>query len=183
MPLFDSFKDENFDWVSVLLLLIGSSVVSVMAPNFMNRNPRTHNLLRLINECTARVQLAYISFYLTLLIVGKFSTTLGRFIGFIMFVGLGFWLGGLYLASKQDRTIQRFHGLCNPGTDGECDTKFRRYDRWRVIQTNAVISVLSCILALGFAFSSTVVKKEPPSVQPSPPSIQSISPSQNPHKN
>jgi divalent metal cation (Fe/Co/Zn/Cd) transporter len=66
-----SFEPENIRWAGVLLGLIASSVAGTLFSNLITV-ARAHNSPKLINDCLARHQLAYVSFYLTVgLVVGR----------------------------------------------------------------------------------------------------------------
>src|SRR5713101_508870 len=102
-----SFQDDNSDWASILLMLVVSSVVGVVVPNFLHKEPRPHNAIQLINDCLGRVQLAFVSFYLTLLVVVDFRTSAQkRLMGSFLLTSLLSFFVGVRLTRHQHKKIE-----------------------------------------------------------------------------
>lgn len=155
--LFSSFEINNFDWATVFFMLIGTSILSIIVPNAVSKNLRTHNVLKLVNECLARQQLAYIIFYLTLLVVSGSSSVLRRTMAILMVSSFIFYIIGLVSESNQDRKIEKLHGrTCSPGPV-DCDLTFGFFQKPRVVLVNVLLSVISGVVALGLAFSPAVM--------------------------
>jgi hypothetical protein len=68
---------KNFEWVLLLLSSVALSVYGTQVPNRLKQRgaPRSHNGLKLVNDCLARHQLSYLTFFLTLLIAGNLGDT------------------------------------------------------------------------------------------------------------
>ncbi len=122
-----------------------------------HHNPRTHNALKLVNECLGRHQLSYLSFYLTLLVVGKLSAPIPRYLAIGLLLSLVFFVVGVRLSSGQDRKIAALHGQCAPGPH-DCAVAFSRHLKLRIIGWNIFLSVLSFVGAAGIAFSDVAAQ-------------------------
>ncbi len=173
-----SFEDDNYDWASILLTLIVSSVLGVIVPNFLHGEPRTHNGVKLINDCFGRVQLAFVSFYLTLLITVQFKTPAQqRLMGTFLLASFIFFFVAVRVTSRQQKKIQLIHGKkCTPGR-GECTLPLDAKAKRGILAENVTLSIISSIFALYLAFSPAVVKRSQsnhlPRLQPFPPQTMS----------
>jgi len=157
-----SSKDENWDLASVLAILIVSSLLGVVTPNFIYRDSRTHNGLKLVNDCLGRAQLAFVSFYLTLLVVVDLRTAAQkRLIGFFLLLSFLFLVIGIRQARGQTERIRWIHGgKCKPGPE-HCELPLGWRGRWKIYGTNALLGIASAAFAIYIAFSPTVVAKKP----------------------
>ena len=65
MALMFSFGHVNIQWLGFLFAAIAFSVLGVLFPNWFKEtaNPRSHNPVKLLNECLARHQFAYFTFF------------------------------------------------------------------------------------------------------------------------
>ncbi len=157
-----SNQDDNWDLASVLAILLVSSVLGVVAPNFIYRDSRTHNELKLLNDCLGRVQLAFVSFYLTLFVVVELQTAAQkRLIGFFLLLSFLFYLIGIRQARGQEQKIRKLHGRkkCTPGPE-HCDLLLDRSAKWKIYGANAWLGAASFLFALYLAFSPAVVRKK-----------------------
>ncbi len=152
-----SFEDGNIDLGSVLLTLVLSSILGVVLPNFLNEDPRTHNALKLFNDCLGRVQLAFVSFYLTLLVVNEFKTFgQRRLMGSFLLASGIFFVIGVRLTRGQDRKVERLHGKsCYPGGE-DCDLPLGS-KAWKIYGQNVILAIISSVFAVYIAFSPNVV--------------------------
>jgi len=96
------------------------------------------------------------------------SASLRRLIGFCVLLSFLFFFFGVRLARGQQQKIERLHGQrCRPGGE-RCDLDFSWKAKKQVFKWNAVLSLISFILALYFAFSSVPVRKTATSSQDHP---------------
>lgn len=157
-----SFEDKNGDLASVLLILVISSVVGVVLPNFLHKEPRTHNAIKLVNDCLGRVQLAFVSFYLTLLVVVEFkSEAQRRLMGSFLLTSFLFYFIGVRLTRNQNKKIEKLHGLsCSiPEGEEDCSISLDRRAKSQLLFWNTILCVISTVFALSLVLSPMVVNK------------------------
>jgi hypothetical protein len=66
---------KNIQWLFFLLATVTFSIVGVLFPNWFKEvaSPRAHNRLKLLNECLARSQFAYFSYFFAVAIAADFD--------------------------------------------------------------------------------------------------------------
>jgi hypothetical protein len=147
-------SDAALQALVLLALLILTSLLDVIATNFFvqAKEPRSHNRLKLINECLARHQLAYPVWYMTVMLLVSFpnpatheSIIVRSWMQLAAIASVLFWLGGLNAVAWQDDAVRRHHKCPN----AECETR-----AWRLavslLAMNSVLAVVSAANALFF---------------------------------
>src|SRR2546427_2442609 len=112
-----AFGTENIRWIVLLLGMILSTVVGVLFPNFLNQaaKPRAHNGAKLLNECLARHQLAYLFYFSNMYVGGNFDpkyTWTKSLVWWGILTSLIFYGYGLYSTTVQDKKIRQYHHEC-----------------------------------------------------------------------
>ena len=71
-----AFDEATIRWLTVLGGAVVVSLLSVLVPNryHQGRNPRTHNGIKLLNECLVRHQLVYLTYFLALVMTDLLFT-------------------------------------------------------------------------------------------------------------
>ncbi len=170
MHLF-SFERDNWSLFSILSLLVVSGVFGVVAPNYVYREPRTHNALKLVNDCLGRAQLSFISFYLTIFIVQELPTdALRRFIGSAAVVSATLLFIGLGLTKDQDgRIARKIHKQeCSRDKTGECTIPISWRDGIKkLLLPNLILAIVTFGFAVCLSFSPIILSQKPQAVQQS----------------
>ena len=116
-----NFSDPALEVLFVLAVLILTSIMDVVVLNFFVEagDPRSHNKVKLVNECLARHQLAYPIWYITVLVFANFSKlenhsriVVQGWMQIAIVLSVLFWLGGLKGVAGQDKAILRDHLAC-----------------------------------------------------------------------
>jgi hypothetical protein len=77
-----AFDEATISWLTVLVGTIIVSLLSVLLPNRyqQGQKPRSHNGIKLLNECLARHQLVYLTYFLALVMTANFGPELSRWL-------------------------------------------------------------------------------------------------------
>lgn len=158
--------DAVLESLVLLATLILTSLLDVIALNFLlqSKNPRSHNKLRLINDCLARHQFAYPIWYITVILLADFhkldpheALIVRSWMTPATILSVLFWLGGLYGVAGQDDAIRDDHdcNLHNPSY--RCPTSSVRL-RTLVVALNSSLAGVSLAIALIFVNQPAVIK-------------------------
>ena len=145
-------------WAAVLVNLIIMSVLGHLAPTMVsqaNRPRRSHNPEKIWNDCLARHQLAYVSFYFTLMVrQGQHPREVQlQFLALLIIISFTFWLVGIKYVVDQDRNIRHLHGAtCNH----TCNSPIDWATRLRIVRTNALMALLSLSMVVVVLCGSTI---------------------------
>ncbi|SRR5712691_3515121 len=138
---------DAFAWISVLVATFVFTVVEHLA-TFHNVK-RGHHRERLLEECYAKHQWAYFSFYLVTLVSINFDvkSTLAKLLLLSGLIALFFWSMGLVIMRLTDTAIEQHH--C-PGTTCTLSLSpdLLKWNR-RMAEVMAAVS-LGMILALSY---------------------------------
>jgi hypothetical protein len=101
--------EDCFAWIAVLIATFAFTIVEHLAMHHAHRRP--HHRERLIQECFAKHQYGYFSFFLIALISINLDakSLLGKFLIVSGLVALTFWTVGLVILSQIEEAIQQ-HG-------------------------------------------------------------------------
>jgi hypothetical protein len=144
---------ENIRWFFFLFAGILFAVLGVLFPNWFKElsTPRPHNEIKLFNECLARHQFAYFSYFFALTIGATFDPNYPwvRNVGWVAIgLSLGFYGYGLFCSAIQDRRISKYHKqACTSST--ECDLALSKKFAFKLCRLNVIFAVLSWIIAIG----------------------------------
>lgn len=155
--------DAALEAWGILSMLVLTSLLDVIALNLFlqAREPRSHNQLRVINECLARQQLAYPIWYITLTVLANFSkltaheTVLVRWwMQIATVLSVLFWLGGLSGVAGQDQAIREDHECSSTGKCQHSSWRLRLF----VLGLNLFLAAVSLSVAAIFLARSEVLK-------------------------
>ena len=119
--------------LGILGLLVLTTLMDIFVVNFLleKKRPRKHNKLKLINECLARHQLAYVIWYISLAtlmnlggltyhesFVSRNAVTLGLLLSALL------WFGSVNVVAGQDEIISDAH-QCVPKCKGSWQLSLR----------------------------------------------------------
>jgi len=152
-----SFEAVNIQWLFFLLAAATFSVLGVLFPNWFKElgNPRPHNGLKLFNECLARHQFGYFTFFCALYLAASFDpkrTWIRNLNWFAIALSLGFYGYGLFSSARLDRKISKNH-TCQKDT--ECEVAFPFRFRLRLSLLNIFFALVSLV---GGVFLALLVK-------------------------
>lgn len=151
------FDDSNIKWLFLLLGSITFSVLGVLFPNWFKElhKPRSHNSLQLLNECLARHQLAYFTYFFALAIAASFNPQHG-WIKNLVWTAMGFSLGfygyGLFSSVIQERKLKAHHGCA---ADSGCTTLLPFSFGLRLCRLNILFAIMSLAAGVSFALLVT----------------------------
>ena len=141
----------NFEWVLLLMISVAISVYGTQIPNRLKQRtkPRSHNALKLVNDCLARHQLSYLSFFLTLLITGNLGDATKKVVAVFIIIGVIFYQEAVnHSTIFGDATV---HEGC---TGVACNARLSWRERCRLCRINIVLS--SCLFTVGIIFAFLV---------------------------
>jgi len=163
----DLTHSENLHWLAVFGSSVVLSLASSLVPNYAETtlDMRSHNRVRLFNETTARLHIAYIIFLLALITsndIDKADNTMIWLLALI--VVLVFVLMGAIIVSG--RTIKRIRESKHSGgtkhqcnlVNGICDTPVGWWIGCRVCFTNGLLAIAVGVLCLGLTVNPTLIK-------------------------
>ena len=132
----------------------------VLFPNRYKQgvSPRSHNGVKLLNECLARHQLSYFTFFFTLAIAANFDAAFSwirNFVWFSMTLSLIFYGEGVYSNTHQDENILKHH-TC---TGSKCTISFPFRQCLRLCGITASFAFLSLLAGILFAFLARPVSQ------------------------
>lgn len=154
---FWSFEAQNLSLLILLLSTLSTSLLGVLYPNLITLPNRSHNTEKLLNEIFARQHLAYTSFYLSVMILGKFqgpNEWMARLLGLFVVLSLILFGVGLKITTAQNAKITAHH-VCPADY---CDIELPRIVRFQIYGTNATLSAINFVLAFATATNSAIGK-------------------------
>lgn len=140
-----AFDEATIRWLTVLVGAIIVSLLSVLLPNRyqLGRKPRSHNGIKLLNECLARHQLVYLTYFLALVMTANFGPELSWFRNTLGVVGIPlvilFYSEGVWSTTKHDEWIKQHH-IC---VNDECNEKLPGRLTFRIYGLSLTFAVLS----------------------------------------
>lgn len=140
-----AFDAATISWLIVLAGAIIVSLLSVLIPNryHQGRNPRTHNGIKLLNECLARHQLVYLTYFLALVMTADFGQELSWFKNLLGVVGIPlvmlFYSEAVWSTTKHDEWIGQHHTCANP----KCIVRLPGRLSFRIYGLSLMFAVLS----------------------------------------
>jgi hypothetical protein len=148
-----AWGEQNILWVILLILSILASVAGVLFSGLFKQvsEPRAHNGTKLLNECLARLQLAFFLYFANISVGGKFDPnhpwmkSVGLCAALLCLIFYGY---GLYSSTStvQDRKISRHHPCSNA-----CEEKIPWSYRLRILGLNLLFAFLSFAAGIFFA--------------------------------
>lgn len=149
----------NLPWLVLLGITLLVSVLGIIAPVSLNQlaNPRCHNKEKLWNECLAGHQLAYVTFYIAIIVAKFHNLQQWQIMLLILFLILSviFYFIGIKYVADQEKNIKKSH-QCE---DNSCDVRLPWRLKWRVVGVGAVLAFLSFFAAIAVALSPVVAGK------------------------
>jgi hypothetical protein len=151
LPLASLIPSYNLFWIALLVLASIESVVALVGTNVFQK--RHHGGLRFANDILARLQFAFATVFVAVLINGAFSQEqqpMKGFVAIMFFVALASYLIGLKFAAPThyDSVFKKLNHSCPTSVDEECT---RRLGFWTYVRLISV-NVLLCIVSLTGGF-------------------------------
>jgi hypothetical protein len=159
-----SFGRTNIQWLGFLLAAITFAVLGVLFPNWFKQaaNPRAHNSVKLLNECLARHQFAYFTFFVAIYLAAKFqpnrADVIKIFNWFAIALSFGFYGYGVFASALQDRKIAKHHNPCRP-EENECEILLPLRFCFKLCAWNITFAIIS--LATGVIMALLILPAPP----------------------
>lgn len=157
------FAEQFWIWFMFLMSTIGIVCLSPIAQSAIRSEPRQHNGVKLLNECLAHSQLAFLPYYFGFLSAVELPTwfrNTGTFL--IIWSLIVFLVGVFYFVKNQELTINASGHKC-PLIDGKPDPSCKlawdvakRFVRVNLI--TAILSFLAAVISAGIVASETKAK-------------------------
>lgn len=151
------FGAENYNWLTILAVLLVTTYLSYLGPHSINNSnkSRQHTGVKFTNEWLARSHLAYLSFFITLLVVnptGLQGEAHRRLIYLLVLGVFCFWLLGLTSCTRQGKKIKDDHYPCGQNCELNISTVFR------ILGLNLTFACIMLFIAIRISLSSFVIK-------------------------
>jgi len=137
---------ENLRWIALLASTITWGLVGTTGANLVAGQKRSHNRVKLINECLARHQLSYTTFYFSLVIaIKELPEPVGLVISTLAGIAILFFLGGLALTKDPVAKLGKLgHDCANDG----CAADLGGSAIWRLLRGNILLTAVSFLVAV-----------------------------------
>ena|SRR6476661_6597818 len=138
---------EKLQWAFFLFGTIAFSVLGVLFPNWFKElsRPRSHNEIKLLNECLARHQFGYFAYFFALAIGANLTGWLRNLNWSAIGLALGFYGYGLFSSARLETRIADLH-LCPQGST--CPNPLDSKMRHQLSRLNIIFAVITLFLAV-----------------------------------
>jgi hypothetical protein len=145
---------EKLRWIALLCSTITWGLVGTTGANLVAGPKRAHNRIKLINECLARHQLSYTTFYFALFIAIKdLPDPVGFAISTLSGVAILCFLAGLAMTKDQGAKLQSLGHTCADAA--QCGSELHKEVKWRFLRGNLILAFLSLFFVVLVIFFAT----------------------------
>jgi hypothetical protein len=146
-----SSAPQNFNWASLLILLIFQSLLAALLPYYLKRlESRSHHRVKAVNEILASHQVVYFAFFFAILEQVKVDAaeewSINALVTLLVISVLCF-VFTIVKARNQNRVIKGTH-TCK----GKCKFQLTRSMKWRIFGWSVVRALILLTIALFLAF-------------------------------
>lgn len=142
---------QNFNWASLLILLIVQSLLAAYLPYYLNRlQSRSHHRVKAVNEILASHQVVYFGFFIAILRQVKIQNEEQlsfNSVVILVVISILFFVFTIVKASNQNLIIRDTHA-CKTA----CKFRLSLSMKWRIFGWSVVRALILLSIALFLAF-------------------------------